>query len=143
MSIEPGHLVAVAEIQQLKARYFRLMDTKAWDAWGEVFAVDARMEIPESDLVLEGRAEIVSRVREIIGPASTVHHGHTPEIEVTGPTTASGVWAMEDLVTWTSASGEARGFRGYGHYHEAYVLEQGCWRIGRTRLERLRIDRLG
>lgn len=142
MSIEPGHLVAIAEIHQLKARYFRLMDTKRWDEWGEVFAVAARMEIPESDLVLEGRDAIVARVRDIIGPAVTVHHGHLPEIEVQGEGAAVGVWAMEDLVTWTSAGGAPRGFRGFGHYHEAYVVEDGAWRIARTRLERLRIDRL-
>ena len=139
--MDPQQLVAVHEIEQLKARYFRLLDTKAWDEWGEVFTVDARMEIPESDTVLDGRTEIVARVSSIIGPASTVHHGHTPEIEVLGPDDARGIWAMADLVTWRSASGEPRGFQGYGHYHETYRREGGAWRIATTRLERLRKDR--
>jgi hypothetical protein len=49
---------------------------------------------------------------------------------------------MSDLVTWTSADGEPRGFQGYGHYHERYVREDGAWRIASIRLERLRKDRL-
>jgi hypothetical protein len=142
MTIDTDELVVIEEIRQLKARYFRLMDTKRWDDWAEVFATEARMEIPESGTVIEGRAEIVERVRTIIGPALTVHHGHMPEIEVLGPSDARGTWAMTDLVTWTSAAGEARGFRGYGHYHERYVLEDGSWRIATLRLERLRKDDL-
>ena len=139
--MDPNDLVAIEEIRQLKARYFRLMDTKRWDEWAEVFTTDARMEIPESGTVLEGRDEIVARVASIIGPAVTVHHGHTPEIEVLGADAARGTWAMADLVTWTSAAGEPRGFQGYGHYHETYRREDGRWRIASTRLERLRKDR--
>jgi hypothetical protein len=142
MTVEPNNLVVIEEIRQLKARYFRLMDTKQWEQWGSVFAADARMEIPESDTILEGREAIVDQVRSIIGPALTVHHGHMPEIEVLGPDEARGTWAMSDLVTWTSADGEPRGFQGYGHYHERYVREDGAWRIASIRLERLRKDRL-
>jgi hypothetical protein len=117
------------------------MDTKQWDAWGEVFATDARMVIPENGLTMEGRDAIVEGVRSVIGPSVTVHHGHMPEIEVTGPDTATGIWAMFDFVSWTSAAGEPRAFQGYGHYHETYVVEDGAWRIASTRLERLRKDR--
>ena len=34
-------LVAIEEIKQLKARYFRCMDTKDWEGFAEVFAPDA------------------------------------------------------------------------------------------------------
>ena len=30
----------------------------------------------------------------------TVHHGHMPEIELTSPTTARGIWAMEDMLRY-------------------------------------------
>ena len=33
-------LLAIEQIRQLKARYFRLLDTKQWDEWGEVFTVE-------------------------------------------------------------------------------------------------------
>ena len=30
----------IEEIKQLKARYFRLMDTKQWDEWADLFTDD-------------------------------------------------------------------------------------------------------
>jgi len=34
LQTEIDRLVAIEEIHQLKARYFRLMDKKLWDDWG-------------------------------------------------------------------------------------------------------------
>ena len=75
--------------------------------------------------------------------AITTHHGHMPEIEITGPDTARGVWAMFDRVEWPSAADGTRvGITGVGHYLDEYVREDGDWRIARSRLERLRVDPL-
>lgn len=130
-------------IKQLKARYFRLLDTKQWDAWGEVFTDDVRMDVPEGDVVLDGRAAVVGGVSAALTGTTTVHHGHMPEIEVTGAT-ATGTWAMEDYVEWPSGEdGTRNGLRGYGHYHETYAKgDDGRWRIASLRLDRLRIDPL-
>ena len=73
--------------------------------------------------------------------ARTVHHGHMPEIELTGPDSAAGVWAMSDYVEFAS-EGVPVGFRGYGHYHERYVKRDGAWRIAHMKLTRLRRDPL-
>lgn len=133
----------IEAIKRLKARYFRLLDTKQWEAWGEVFAADVRMEVPEAAVELDGRDAVVSGVSAALAGTRTVHHGHMPELERTGPDTARGVWAMEDYVEWPEADDGTRvGLRGYGHYHDEYVREGGEWRIARTRLERLRIDPL-
>lgn len=137
---DPGPL---EDIKRLKARYFRLMDTQDWDSWAEVFARDAIMEVPEADMVSRGRTEIVTRVREALAGARTVHHGHMPEIEILGPDTARGIWAMSDFVEWEAGvDGKRRGLRGYGHYFEEYRREDGAWRIARCRLVRLRVDPL-
>jgi 3-phenylpropionate/cinnamic acid dioxygenase small subunit len=32
-----GTLEALEQIKQLKARYFRFVDTKRWQEWGELF----------------------------------------------------------------------------------------------------------
>jgi hypothetical protein len=134
----------IEAIAQLKARYFRLMDTKQWEDWGQVFATDCVMEVPEADMVNEGREAIVATVSAALEGARTAHHGHMPEIEITGDGTARGVWAMFDFVEWTVPEGSERvGLQGFGHYREEYVREEGAWRIARTRLERLRIDPLG
>jgi uncharacterized protein (TIGR02246 family) len=136
-------LAAIEDIKRLKARYFRCMDQKDWDAWAQVFATDAVMEIPEVDRVLNGRDAIVGFVSRVLASARTVHQGHMPEIELTGAEAATGIWAMFDYVELpASESGERSGFQGYGHYTEEYVREDGAWRIARTRLTRLRVDPL-
>ena len=100
------------DIRRLKARYFRTMDQKDWDAWGQVFAAEAVMEVPEVDVVLTGRDAIVKFVSRALAAAQTVHHGHMPEIDVTGPDTATGIWAMSDYVEWpASEGGERSGLR--------------------------------
>jgi hypothetical protein len=136
-------LLDIEAIKQLKARYFRCLDQKRWDDWGRVFAANCVMEVPEADMVNNGRAEIVKNVSAALEGARTVHHGHMPEIELTGPDSARGTWAMFDFVEWpTSRSGGRVGLTGFGHYIEEYVREDGEWRIARTRLERLRVDPL-
>jgi hypothetical protein len=136
-------LVDIEAIKRLKARYFRCMDEKKWDEWAMVFAREVHMEVPEAAMVVDGRAEVVASVSGVLEGVRTVHHGHMPEIELTGPDTARGVWAMEDYVEFPpSADGSRQGLRGYGHYHEEYVREDGEWRIARLHLARLRIDAL-
>ncbi len=128
-----ANLVEVEAIKRLKARYFRLMDTKQWDAWGEVFAEDARLQWGESEAdSATGRANIVSAVSQAVDPAVTCHHGHMPEIEIVDSERATGVWAMYDRVDHPDYLLE-----GYGHYSEEYVKVAGEWKIHRTRLTRL------
>jgi len=127
----------IESIKQLKARYFRAMDTKDWDAMRLVFADDVVMDTTESGGgVLRGGDACIAFLRETIGDVVTVHHGHTPEIELTSATTATGVWAMEDMLRWPNGSE----LHGYGHYHETYEKVDGTWRIKTLRLTRLRMD---
>ncbi len=65
--------------------------------------------------------------------------GHMPEIELTSPTTATGIWAMEDHLSFPAGAQLAE-LHGYGHYHETYTKVDGTWRIATTRLARLRLD---
>jgi uncharacterized protein (TIGR02246 family) len=137
-------LLDIEEVKQLKARYFRSLDQKDWDEFGQVFARDAVLEVPEADVVQNGRAAIVEFVSGALTGARTVHHGHMPEIGLTGPDSAQGTWAMFDYVEWPATdSGDRVGLQGYGHYTEEYVREDGQWRIRRSRLARLRVDALG
>lgn len=135
--MEPNTFEEIEHIKKLKARYFRLIDTKQWAAWGELFTEDviAAYQGPHPDVRCEGRAELVARVSKALAKAVTVHHGHMPEIELTSPTTATGIWAMFDIVQSPRLN-----FRGYGHYEEEYVKQDGTWRIKNLLLTRLHCD---
>ena len=135
--MEPNTFEEIEHIKKLKARYFRLIDTKQWDAWGELFTEDVSVvcQGPHPDIRCEGRADLVARVRKALAKAVTVHHGHMPEIELTSPTTATGIWAMFDIVQSPQLN-----FKGYGHYEEEYVKQASTWRIKNLLLTRLHCD---
>ncbi|HWD55324.1 MAG TPA: nuclear transport factor 2 family protein [Acidimicrobiales bacterium] len=129
----------IEEIRQLKARYFRTMDTKDWEAMRRVFTDDVLVDTSAAGgNVIRGAEEFVAFLRETLSGAVTVHQGHMPEIDITSSTTATGIWALNDLVIWPN------GLRlnGYGHYHETYEKDQdhGEWRIKSSTLTRLHMD---
>ena len=124
-------------IKQLKARYFRTMDTKNWGAMRQVFCDDVIMDSTDSGgSVLTGADNCIEFLQKVIGDVLTVHHGHMPEIELTSATTANGIWAMEDMLRWPNGNE----LHGYGHYTETYEKTGGGWKIKTLKLTRLRTD---
>ena len=142
------NLLAIQEIKQLMARYFRCSDTKAFEELRTVFAEDAVFDFPEAlrDPVLEypdgvdptppveGLDNIIEAIGDALKVAQSAHHGHMPEIELTSDTTAKAIWPMEDFVL-----NGAFEFKGYGHYRETYEKIDGAWRIKTSLITRLRI----
>ena len=128
---------AIEQIKQLKARYFRTMDTKDWAGMREVFTDDVVMDTSEAGGgTIAGADDFIAFLRETLDGAITVHQGHMPEIDLTSETTATGIWALNDIVIF------ANGVRldGYGHYHETYEKSGGEWRIKSSKLTRLHAD---
>lgn len=124
-------------IRQLKARYFLTLDTKDWDAMRQVFTDDVVIDTSEAGGErVAGADAFMEFLREALADAVTVHHGHMPIIEVTSDDTATGTWAMSDIVIFPG------GMRldGHGHYHETYEKVAGGWRIASSRLTRLHTD---
>lgn len=127
----------VEAIKQLKARYFRTMDTKDWNAMRQVFCDDIVMDSSASGGSVEtGGDHCIEFLKQVIGDVITVHHGHMPEIELTSATTAQGIWAMEDMLRWPNGSE----LHGFGHYTDTYEKQDGQWRIKTLKLSRLRMD---
>jgi uncharacterized protein (TIGR02246 family) len=127
----------VEAIKQLKARYFRTMDTKDWAAMRQVFADDVVVDTTDSGgNVVAGADEFMAFLQGTLKDVVTVHQGHMPEINLTSPTTATGIWALQDILKWPDGSE----MYGYGHYHETYELIGGAWRIKSLKLTRLRTD---
>jgi len=140
MPDEGDKMEALEAIKQLKARYFRTMDTKDWAGMRQVFTDDVVVDTSESGGgIVRGADELIEFLRATLQDVVTVHHGHMPEIEITSPATATGIWAMEDFLRWPDG-GELHGF---GHYHETYERIGGAWRIKTLKLTRLRTDFTG
>lgn len=139
-ALSPADHQAICE---LKARYFRLMDQKHFDDWSELFTDDARLDVSDDvpgGGVLEGKATIRKGVEQSIGEVLSVHHGHMPELERTGPDTARGTWTMEDTLEWP----DGRTVHGRGFYFEEYrKLPDDTWRIASLTLRRLNLTRDG
>jgi hypothetical protein len=143
-------LMATEEIKQLKARYFRFIDTNEWDNWKTVFAPDAVLDVrdvaegqspPGDGFLVKGPEAIVKFITDV-GVANvetrTIHHGYMPEIEIISLTSARGIWAMEDRLYWP----DGRVTHGYGHYHETYQKIDRRWLISSVRLPRLRVEEI-
>jgi hypothetical protein len=127
-------------IRQLKARYFRTMDTKQWDEMRLVFTDGVVIDTTDSGGgIIAGADAFMVFLRDTLGDVVTVHHGHMPEIDVTSATTATGIWALQDLLVWPNGTR----LQGYGHYHETYEKVDGEWRIASSTLTRLHMDFTG
>ena len=127
----------IEAIRRLKARYFRTMDTKDWDGMRQVFTDDVVIDTTDSGGgVVSGADEFMTFLRQALADTVTVHQGHMPEIDLTSDTTATGIWALNDIVIWPN------GMRldGFGHYHETYAKGPDGWRIASSTLTRLHTD---
>lgn len=136
-------LLAIEELKQLKARYFRFIDTKDWTGFAGLFAPDAVFDVTDDlpGCVLTGPAKITELPAGSLVGAITVHHGHCPEITIQSETSASGIWAMEDRIRWAEDSvSPAKSLHGFGHYLETYRYIDGRWYIQTLKLKRLRVD---
>lgn len=137
-------LIETHRLHRLKAAYFRFYDTQDWDHWLGLFAEDATLradhqvmwsdEPPIPPMALIGRQAIRDYVTGVGHLRRTVHHGHTPEIDLLSETEATGIWAMEDIIEYPD-----RRIHGHGHYHETYRKLDGEWRFASIHLHRLRL----
>ena len=133
----PDELADLEAIRQLKARYFRLLDTRDWDGLVEVFTDPVEIDVrQDGGGVATSPQAFVASVRESLAGAVTVHHGHMPELELTSASSATGIWAMEDHIWFPDGAPVSR-LVGYGHYHETYRRTDAGWRIASMRLTRL------
>jgi len=120
-------------IKRLKYRYMRCVDQKRWGELEEVFTEDATCSYSNGKFEFEGREAIVgflsgSMDRDTFCSSHRVHH---PEIDLTGPDTARGIWALEDTVMEYDIV-----LRGAAFYTDEYVKQGGHWRIQHTGYER-------
>jgi len=130
-----ANLVDVEAIKQLKYRYFRALDCKRWEELGETLAPDATAAYDSGRYSFDGREAIMAFLRDALGSPRIVsmHHGHHPEIEITGESTARGTWYLHDMVIFRDIG---MVLQGAAFYADEYVKIDGAWKIRSTGYER-------
>lgn len=126
-------LVAHNELQTLKARYWRLVDTKDWQGlldtvFTEDFKGDYRAAGGEA---FDSAAGVVAMFEAALGEAVTAHMGGPPEIELINADEANAIWPFNDRLEYPSGI-----LTGAGHYHETYVRTAAGWRMSSARITR-------
>ena len=145
-------LEAIEEIKQVKAKYFRGVDTADGDLVRGILAEDCVLDymgcctdpktgvdyLPAMNVVMRGRSSWTDEGLSALGIVST-HHGHNCEITLSSDTTASAIWSMTDRLFMPPGAQPYSVMIGYGYYHETYEKIGGAWQIKTIRIQRLRV----
>ncbi|MEY2453161.1 MAG: hypothetical protein QOD92_2735 [Acidimicrobiaceae bacterium] len=132
----PEQLVELELLKRLKYKYVRCLDQKLFDEIGDCFVEEATASYGGGAYTYEGRDAIIDFLRTSMGSTKmlTSHKVHHPEIELTGPTTATGVWALDDVVVMSELNLTVRGA---AYYTDEYVKVGDEWRIRHTGYKRV------
>ncbi len=71
-------LTNIESIKQLKARYFRFVDTHCWEDFLDLFTTDAIFDLGDG-IRFEDAAGFVAFVRKSLDAIRSVHQGFMPE----------------------------------------------------------------
>ena len=129
-------LESIELIKQLKARYFRFLDTRNIEGLQTVFTSDATASFVggDYDFQLDGWDQLEAFYKKsFTGQNFGMHNGHHPEICVDGDT-ATGIWYLQDI--FVSLEHDIT-ITGSALYEDEYRLKDGEWRIARTGYQRL------
>lgn len=130
-------LIELEAIRHLKARRIRAIDTKDWATYEALHAPD-HYSHNDGEKRWDGAKANTDRLALLFAHVDTVHHVHTPELTLTSPTSATGIWALEDHLYWAQEDGD-HWVHGFGFYHETYEKRDGRWLFTSRRLKRTRV----
>jgi hypothetical protein len=136
-------------VKQVHIRYFRSMDAKRWQDFGELFVADSVVRFVAAgevgklrgpalpDQVIRGRDEIVAAYSKTLHDAVTKHHGYLPEVVLTSATTATSLWQVQEHIEAGAGSPLESVDVGYGYHSSQYEkCADGCWRISELDIAR-------
>lgn len=125
------------DIRTVKHRYFRGIDTADQALLETLFTDDVSVEYRGGGYKVElaGKAKMIDfLMNSFNATAVAMHHGHMPDISLTGDDSAEGIWYLEDIFI----SLERRDVTtGTAIYRDRYRREGGQWKIERTEYDRI------
>lgn len=133
-------------LQHLKARYFRLMDTKNWTGWRGLFSdgLVARVDTAISTRVSDGKTAPTSNGADAFVAntrAGIDRVRHRPSWTHARAPTAHAFYSNRSLGNGQHrAVPHGRLLHGYGHYHETHQIKDGGGQNATLRLTRTRLD---
>lgn len=125
------------DIRTLKYRYYRAIDTADMDLLAGLFTEDVTVDYRGGGyrVNLSGRENMLEFLANSFNSGSVaMHHGHMPEITLTGEDTATGIWYLEDVFISLEAQSHTHGT---AIYKDEYRRENGVWKIARTEYDRV------
>ena len=125
------------DIRRLKHRYFRGIDTADAALLSALFTDDIIVDYRGGNyrVQLQGRADMLEFLANSFhASALAMHHGHMPDITLTGPDSADGIWYLEDI--FINLEHRSHTF-GSAIYKDAYRREDGLWKIARSEYDRI------
>lgn len=127
----------IEAIKQVKYRYLRALDTKHWDDFAATLAEDVTADYGKSmgtEHKFTDRDSLVDFMRSSL-PANVLseHRVNHPEITLTGPDTATGIWYLQDRVIMPDYD---LMLIGAAFYYDSYRRTADGWKISDTGYQR-------
>jgi hypothetical protein len=140
-------LRAREEIKDLKARYWRALDTQDAALLTSVFTEDASIpfqgEVSPDEAPPPPRSapDFVQMIMGALKGARSAHHGHNPEITFQSDVDATGIWPIEEWI-WAGPTSKIpfRRMHGWGRSYDTYRKTSEGWRIVTFVVKRIRTE---
>jgi hypothetical protein len=137
MAYNLQQLSDLEDLRTLKHRYFRGIDTADMALLAPLFTEDLTVDYRGGTyrVQLHGREDMLEFLANSFHSGFVgMHHGHMPDITLTGEDSAEGIWYLEDI----AISIESRTHTiGSAIYKDVYRRENGQWKIAHTEYDRV------
>lgn len=131
-----ARLISVEAVKQLRARYCRCIDTKAWAELRSVLAPDVELDLPslKDRGGVRGADAFIDLVQTWFANSPSLHLNVLPEIEIRSESAATAIWKQEHFLPQAYSLGSKHG-HGYGYSYDTYEKRDGVWLVKSVRLE--------
>lgn len=125
------------DIRTLKHRYFRGIDMADMTLLSGLFTEDITVDYRSEGyrVQVQGRANMLEFLENSFhSEALAMHHGHMPDITLTGDNSATGVWYLEDIFIDLTRKNFCIGT---AIYKDRYRKVADSWKIEHTEYDRV------